>query len=72
MFLAHRTYADAMGGKPRRGLLFEGVPGTGKTMMAKAMAKEAEVPFLYVSATSFQSMYYGATARKIRSYFKRF
>ncbi len=70
MFLAHRTYADAMGGKPRRGLLFEGVPGTGKTMMAKAMAKEAEVPFLYVSATSFQSMYYGATARKIRSYFK--
>jgi cell division protease FtsH len=34
------------------------------------MAREAGVPFLFVSATSFQSMYYGATARKIRSYFK--
>jgi ATP-dependent Zn protease len=34
------------------------------------MAREAGVPFLFVSATSFQSMYYGATARKIRSYFR--
>nr|WP_276612116.1 AAA family ATPase [Kineococcus vitellinus] len=59
-----------MGGRPRRGLLFEGVPGTGKTHMAKAMAREAGVPFLYVSATSFQSMWYGATARKLRSYFR--
>src|SRR5205807_9821936 len=38
--------------------------------MAKAMAREAEVPFLFVSSSAFQSMYYGATARKIRSYFK--
>ena len=59
-----------MGGTPRRGLLFEGLPGTGKTHLAKAMAREAGVPFLFVSATSFQSMYYGATARKIRSYFQ--
>ena len=51
-------------------MLFEGDPGTGKTFLAKAMAREAGVPFLFVSATSFQSMYYGATARKIRSYFK--
>ncbi|HSR22234.1 MAG TPA: AAA family ATPase, partial [Candidatus Eisenbacteria bacterium] len=57
-------------GTPRRGLLFEGAPGTGKTHLAKAMAAEAGVPFLFVSATSFQSMYYGATARKILSYFK--
>ena len=70
LFLAHRKFADAMGGTPRRGLLFEGAPGTGKTYLAKAMAREAGVPFLFVSATSFQSMYYGATARKIRSYFK--
>lgn len=70
LFLAHRTFAREMGGTPRRGLLFEGTPGTGKTLMAKAMAAEAGVPFLYVSATSFQSMYYGATARKIRSYFR--
>lgn len=70
LFLAHKTFASQMGGTPRRGLLFEGDPGTGKTFLAKAMAREAGVPFLFVSATSFQSMYYGATARKIRSYFK--
>ncbi|MDP9435474.1 MAG: AAA family ATPase [Actinomycetota bacterium] len=70
LFLAHRTFSREMGGAPRRGLLFEGAPGTGKTHLARAMAKEAGVPFLFVSATSFQSMWYGATARKIRSYFK--
>jgi len=70
LFLAHRVFRDQMGGRPRRGLLFEGAPGTGKTFTAKAMAAEAGVPFLFVSATSFQSMFYGATARKIRSYFK--
>ncbi len=70
LFLAHRTFSQEMGGTPRRGLLFEGAPGTGKTHLARAMAKEAGVPFLFVSATSFQSMWYGATAKKIRSYFK--
>lgn len=70
LFLAHKTFAAEMGGTPRRGLLFEGAPGTGKTYLAKAMAREAGVPFLFVSATSFQSMFYGATARKIRNYFK--
>ena len=70
LFLAHRTFRDEMGGTPRRGLLFEGAPGTGKTHVARAMAREAGVPFLFVSATSFQSMWYGATAKKIRSYFK--
>ncbi len=69
LFLSARTFRRSMGGTPRRGLLFEGPPGTGKTHMAKAMAAEAGVPFLFVSATSFQSMYYGATSRKIRSYF---
>lgn len=70
LFLAHKTFAREMGGSPRRGLLFEGPPGTGKTFTAKAIAHDAGVPFLFVSATSFQSMYYGATSRKIRSYFK--
>jgi ATP-dependent Zn protease len=70
LFLAHKAFRTEMGGTPRRGLLFEGAPGTGKTYLAKAMAREAGVPFLFVSATSFQSMYYGATARKIRSYFR--
>ena len=70
LFLAHRTFADRMGGTPRRAILFEGPPGTGKTFMAKAMAAEAGVPFLFVSSSAFQSMYYGQTNRKIRSYFK--
>ncbi|MBA2529256.1 MAG: AAA family ATPase [Euzebyales bacterium] len=71
IFLAHALYRDRLGGNPRRGLLFEGAPGTGKTHLAKALAREAGVPFYFVSATSFQSMWYGATARKIRSYFKQ-
>ncbi len=70
VFLNHARFRDEMGGSPRRGVLFEGPPGTGKTHIAKAMAKEAGVPFLYVSSTAFQSMWYGATARKIRTYFR--
>lgn len=70
LFLAHKTFAAETGGRPRRGLLFEGPPGTGKTHTAKAIAAEAGVPFLFATATSFQSSFYGATARKIRSYFK--
>jgi cell division protease FtsH len=71
VFLNHQQFRIRMGGQPRRGILFEGPPGTGKTHTAKAMAKEAGVPFLFVSSTAFQSMWYGATARKIRSYFRR-
>jgi ATP-dependent Zn protease len=70
LFLAFKTFRDRMGGTPRRALLFEGPPGTGKTYMAKAMAREAGVPFLFVSASAFQSMYYGQTNRKIRSFFR--
>jgi ATP-dependent Zn protease len=71
LFLAHQTFRETMGGTARRGVLFEGPPGTGKTFVAKAMAKEANVPFLFVSASAFQSMYYGQTNRKIRSFFKQ-
>jgi cell division protease FtsH len=70
LFLAFKTFRERMGGSPRRAILFEGPPGTGKTYMAKAMAREAGVPFLFVSSSAFQSMYYGQTNRKIRSYFK--
>ncbi len=70
LFLAHRTFKERMGGSSRRAILFEGPPGTGKTYLAKAMAREAGVPFLFVSSSAFQSMYYGQTNRKIRSYFK--
>jgi ATP-dependent Zn protease len=58
------------GGKPPRAVLFEGPPGTGKTMAAKVLARESGVPFLFVSASSFQSMYYGQTSRKLRSFFR--
>jgi ATP-dependent Zn protease len=70
LFLAHETFANEMGGQPRRGVLFEGPPGTGKTHLAKAMAGEAGVPVLFVSASAFQSMYYGQTNRKVRAYFR--
>ncbi len=70
LFLNHRTFRDRMGGSPRRGILFEGPPGTGKTYIAKALAAEAGVPFLFVSSSAFQSMYYGQTNRKIRAYFR--
>jgi cell division protease FtsH len=70
LFLAHRTFKERMGGTPRRAILFEGPPGTGKTYLAKAMAREAGVPFFFVSSSAFQSMYYGQTNRKIRNYFK--
>ena len=70
LFLASETFQREMGGNARRGVLFEGLPGTGKTYLAKAMAAEAGVPFLFVSASEFQSMYYGQTNKKIRSFFK--
>ena len=70
LFVYHDRFDRELGGQARRGLLFEGAPGTGKTMMAKAMAKEAGVPFFYASASSFQAMYYGQTNRKIRAFFR--
>jgi cell division protease FtsH len=70
LFLGHKTFKERMGGTPRRAILFEGPPGTGKTYLAKAMAREAGVPFLFVSSSAFQSMYYGQTNRKIRAFFK--
>src|SRR3982751_5420220 len=70
LFLAHKTFRERMGGTPRRAILFEGPPGTGKTYMAKAMAREVGLPYLCVSSSAFQSMYCGQTNRKIRSYFR--
>jgi len=70
IFLTYRSFREELGGNPRRGILFEGRPGTGKTHLAKAMAAEAGVPFFFVSAPAFQSMWQGMTAWKIRSFFK--
>ncbi|HET6915491.1 MAG TPA: AAA family ATPase [Acidimicrobiales bacterium] len=69
LFLAHATFRSEMGGTPRKGILFEGPPGTGKTHLAKALAREAGVPFYFVSSSAFQSMFYGQTNRKIRAFF---
>ncbi len=70
VFLGYSTFRNRLGGNPRRGILFEGPPGTGKTFLAKAMAKQAGVPFLFVSAPAFQSMWFGMTNVKIRSFFR--
>ncbi|MDQ1602855.1 MAG: cell division protease FtsH [Actinomycetota bacterium] len=70
LFLSHQQFTSTMGGRPRRALLFEGGPGTGKTYTAKALAAEAGVPFLFATATSFQSSLQGATVRKVRQYFR--
>src|SRR5204862_3215413 len=70
VFMGYATFREVLGGNPRRGILFEGPPGTGKTFLGKAMAKQAAVPFLFVSSPAFQSMWYGMTAVKIRAFFK--
>ncbi len=71
VFMGYATFREELGGNPRRGILFEGPPGTGKTYLAKAMAKQAGVPFLFISAPAFQSMWFGMTAARIRSFFKQ-
>ncbi|MGH2591236.1 MAG: AAA family ATPase [Actinomycetota bacterium] len=71
VFLGYATFRDELGGNPRRGILFEGPPGTGKTYLAKAMAKQAGVPFLFISGPAFQSMWFGMTGARIRAFFKR-
>jgi ATP-dependent Zn protease len=70
VFLGYATFREELGGTPRRGILFEGPPGTGKTFLAKAMAKEAGVPFLFIPAPAFTSMWQGMSAWRIRSFFK--
>ncbi|HET7236781.1 MAG TPA: AAA family ATPase [Actinomycetota bacterium] len=71
VFLGYATFRGQLGGNPRRGILFEGPPGTGKTYLAKAMAKQAGVPFLFSAAPAFQSMWFGMTNSKIRSFFRK-
>ncbi|MDO8362498.1 MAG: AAA family ATPase [Actinomycetota bacterium] len=70
LFLNHRRFREQMGGAARRGVLFTGPSGTGKTHLAMALAAEAGVPFLHLSATEFQSMFPGQTSRKVRAFFR--
>lgn len=53
-----------------RGVLFSGSSGTGKTLLAKAIAGEAGVPFIYMNASSFIEMYVGMGAKRVRELFK--
>ena len=59
-----------MGARLPRGALLTGPPGTGKTMLAKACAGEAGVPFFYMSGSDFVEMFVGVGAARVRDLFK--
>lgn len=59
-----------MGVKPRRGILLSGEPGTGKTLLAQALANEANVPFFSQNGSDFVEMYVGVGANRIRELFE--
>ncbi|HEV7679894.1 MAG TPA: AAA family ATPase [Candidatus Dormibacteraeota bacterium] len=60
-----------VGGYPPHGILFEGPPGTGKTLLAKAIAGETGVPFMYASGASFTAMFLGVGNLRISRMFKK-
>lgn len=65
-----KKYADAGASMPK-GLLLVGPPGTGKTMLAKAVAGESGVPFFSISGSEFVEMFVGMGASKVRDLFKQ-
>lgn len=67
--LKNRELGDEIGAKVPKGLLLTGAPGTGKTLIAKAIAGEAEVPFIYVNSSSLIEMFVGVGAKRVREVF---
>lgn len=70
-FLKNPQKYTALGGKIPRGVLLVGAPGTGKTLLAKAVAGEAQVPFFSISGSDFVEMFVGVGASRVRDLFKQ-
>eukprot|EP00262_Sarcandra_glabra_P005314 TRINITY_DN16751_c1_g1_i2.p1 TRINITY_DN16751_c1_g1~~TRINITY_DN16751_c1_g1_i2.p1 ORF type:complete len:789 (-),score=162.01 TRINITY_DN16751_c1_g1_i2:139-2505(-) len=69
-YLRNPTKFTRLGGKLPKGILLTGAPGTGKTLLAKAIAGEAGVPFFYRAGSEFEEMFVGVGARRVRSLFQ--
>ncbi|KKU14321.1 MAG: ATP-dependent zinc metalloprotease FtsH [Candidatus Magasanikbacteria bacterium GW2011_GWC2_45_8] len=70
-FLKNSKRFVDMGAKIPKGVLLMGVPGTGKTLLAKAVAGEADVPFFHMSGSEFVEMFVGVGASRVRDLFKK-
>jgi len=66
-----RTLIKKIGGKIVRGILMVGPPGCGKTLLAKAIAKESGIPFLSMAASEFVEIFVGMGASRVRKLFKK-
>jgi cell division protease FtsH len=70
-FLKNPKKYQAAGARIPKGVLLAGAPGTGKTLLAKAVAGEAGVPFFHTSGSEFEEMLVGAGASRVRDLFKK-
>ena len=70
-FLKNKEKYESAGAKLPRGVILYGPPGTGKTLLAKAVAGEAGVNFLFASASDFTEMYVGVGPKRVRELFEK-